>query len=152
MLDTKTRDRFIRRNYIFYPYINESDQTWPSGRGIWYGDGDHAGVVVLINEQEHLKFISQHTGSDIKSTFNRLRHVVNLMEQFLLENAHVFSFDEDYGHLTSSPREIGTGFRISMNVKLPRLSQEPRFAFILRLLALEKRQPGECEDSTSVKT
>lgn len=140
-LDKPTRNRFIRKNYIFYPYINESDQTWPSGRGIWHGD--HNSVVVLINEQEHLKFISQQTGSDVKSAFNRLRHVVNMTEQFLCENAHDFSFDEKYGHLTSSPREIGTGFRISMNVRLPRLSQEPRLAFILKLLALEKRRPGK---------
>jgi hypothetical protein len=125
------------KNYVFNPYVNKADQTWPSGRGIWYGDQGNA--LVLVNEQEHLKFITQQTGCDVNSAFRRLRYIVDMTEQLLWENAHEFSFDDDYGHLTSSPREIGTGFRVSINVRLPRLSQVTRrFQFEARNALLVK--------------
>lgn len=79
-----------------------------------FGYSENGELVLLINEEDHIKAYSIETGYNSKNIYRRL------MDFFLkLEEKIDFSFDEEFGYLTSSVLNIGTALRISFILNLP---------------------------------
>lgn len=89
---------------------------YPQGRGIFYSMDKR--LRVWINEEDHMRIISQATSSDLASVFNRLCKTL-----LVLESTLTFAKDDTYGHLTSCPTNLGTAMRAGVHIRLPQLNR-----------------------------
>ncbi|XP_048577033.1 arginine kinase isoform X2 [Nematostella vectensis] len=144
-ISSKSRDTLITKHGIFRNQKLDCDDTWSSGRGIWRDGTSNA--IALVNEREHIIFLTQEFGGDLCHAFYRMRDLVERTELALEKTGHKYMHSVVYGFLVSSPQEVGTGLRISVNVKLPHLLYEPRLPFIMSTLGLEKRQRARSPES-----
>lgn len=112
-------------------------RDWPSGRGLWRGaDGRRA---VRVNAEDHVELLGWARGGRLAACYCAVRELAVALEGVL-----GFHYDDRLGYLTSCPTNVGTGLRVSVVAKLPRLAAQPeRFAACVRELALERRGRGE---------
>ena len=73
---------------------------------------------VWVNEEDHMRIISQDTSSDLSGVFNLLCKALLVLEQTLN-----FEKDDTYGYLTSCPTNIGTTMRAGVHIHLQKLNQ-----------------------------
>jgi protein-arginine kinase len=85
----------------------------PIGRGIYLSEDNE--FFVLVNDEDNRIGVLKKWG-DIKSTFNKLAKVSNI-----LNNKLSIARDEKLGKLVSCPTNIWTGMRLSAMVTLPNL-------------------------------
>jgi protein arginine kinase len=71
-------------------------------------------IVIMVNEEDHLRIQSFSSGLNITDTYNSAKLVENSMN---LDYAK----DDKYGYLTSCPTNLGSGLRISVMMHLPGL-------------------------------
>lgn len=58
-------------------------------------------------------------------------------------------FNKRLGYLTTNPKDLGTGLKLSVRIKLPSLSQDHRISALLKMLKLsQKYKRVECEDGS----
>lgn len=69
--------------------------------------------VILLNEDDHLRLTSIEEGYNAKNMYHRLSSVM-----IQIEDEVDLAYDENYGYLTSSIINVGTGLRISTLVNL----------------------------------
>lgn len=74
-------------------------------------------VSVLVNEEDHIRIQALKDGYDLKGAYDLASQVDDI-----LEAAHAFAFDEEFGYLTICPTNVGTGLRASAMLHLPALS------------------------------
>lgn len=74
-------------------------------------------LIVWVNEEDHLKFISIDQGGDIKIAFNRLKKAVAEWEKFLQ-----FKKNDRLGYLTFCPTNLGSTINASVIMNLPKLT------------------------------
>ncbi|MFO7564600.1 MAG: hypothetical protein R6X02_18290 [Enhygromyxa sp.] len=112
-------------------------RDWPSGRGIWRGhDGRRA---LRVNAEDHVEVIAWEHGARLSACFCAARELVAALEGSL-----GFHYDDRLGYLTSCPTKLGTGLRVSVVARLPRLAAEPeQLDAWARELGLERRGSGE---------
>ncbi len=72
--------------------------------------------AVQVNEEDHLRLMAYRAGFD---PVQALRDVEALESE--LETRLEFAYSEDFGYLTASPTNLGTGLRVSVMVHLPGL-------------------------------
>ena len=89
----------------------------PEGSGIFFNK--EKTFIIWVNEEDHLRIISLEKGANIKSVFKRLSDGIRELGKYI-----EFSYNDNYGYLTSCPSNIGTGLRISIMAKLPNLSKD----------------------------
>lgn len=89
---------------------------FPKGRGIFYANDKR--FRVWINEEDHLRLISQDSSGDLASVFNHLCLGVAELQKIL-----DFTIDEKYGNLTTCPTNLGTSMRAGVHIRLPNLSK-----------------------------
>lgn len=109
---------------------------FPKGRGVFYSkDKRFRGWV---NEEDHLRLISQDSSADLAGVFNHLRLGVAELEKTL-----TFVVDEKYGNLTSCPTNLGTSMRAGVHIRLPHLNENrPLLNAILNKHQLQLRGTG----------
>lgn len=90
---------------------------YPIGRGIFHSNDKR--FRLWINEEDHMRVISQDTSSDLASVFNLLCTALIGLEQDL-----EFEQDNKYGFLTSCPTNIGTTMRAGVHIQLNKLSKK----------------------------
>lgn len=112
-------------------------RDWPSGRGLWRGsDGRRA---LRVNGEDHLELLAWEQGGQLSTCVCVARELA-----CALEGALGFHHDDRLGYLTSCPTNLGTGLRVSVVARLPRLSTQPeRLDAHARELGLERRGSGE---------
>lgn len=88
---------------------------FPKGRGIFYAKDKR--FRVWINEEDHLRLISQDSSGDLAAVFNHL--CVGVAE---LKKSLDFAMDERYGNLTTCPTNLGTSMRAGVHIRLPNLN------------------------------
>lgn len=71
-------------------------------------------VVIMINEEDHLRIQAFASGLNINDTYNNAKLAENSMNLDYAKN-------EKYGYLTSCPTNLGSGLRISVMMHLPGL-------------------------------
>lgn len=74
---------------------------------------------VWVNEEDHMRIISQETSSDLSSVFNHLCKALLTLEEFL-----DFVKDDTYGYLTSCPTNLGTAMRAGVHIRLEKLNKK----------------------------
>ncbi len=107
--------------------------------------GDHRHLLVaaegtttaLINGEDHLRLHVYESGFHPKAALTRLQVLENDLEKNL-----DFAFLDDFGYLTSSPVNAGTGLRLSVLVHLPGLVMGGEIDKILN--ALRQLRFGVC--------
>ena len=92
------------------------NSDYPMGRGIFYAKDKR--FRVWINEEDHLRLISQDSSGDLAAVFNHLS--LGISE---LQNSLTFAMDERYGNLTTCPTNLGTSMRAGVHIRLPNLNE-----------------------------
>jgi creatine kinase/arginine kinase len=87
---------------------------FPLCRGIFYS-GDRR-LRTWLNEEDHLRIISQENSTDLAGVFNHLCRALVLLEKKL-----TFAWDDRYGFLTSCPTNVGTSMRAGVHIRLKKL-------------------------------
>ena len=88
---------------------------FPKCRGIFYSADKR--FRVWLNEEDHMRIISQDASSDLSGVFNHLCKALAVLEQSL-----DFEKDDTYGYLTSCPSNIGTTMRAGVHIRLEKLN------------------------------
>jgi len=92
------------------------NKDFPKCRGIFYSTDKR--FRVWVNEEDHMRIITQDTSSDISCVFNHLCKALGILEQTL-----EFEKNDTYGYLSSCPTNIGTAMRAGVHIRLPKLRQ-----------------------------
>lgn len=64
------------------------------------------------------------------------------VEAAIKSSGKEFMHNDHLGYILTCPSNLGTGLRAGVHVKLPKLSNDKRFAGILKALRLQKRGTG----------
>uniref|UniRef100_A0A669R042 Creatine kinase M-type n=1 Tax=Phasianus colchicus TaxID=9054 RepID=A0A669R042_PHACC len=115
-------------------------RDWPDARGIWHNDNKT--FLVWVNEEDHLRVISMEKGGNMKEVFRRFCVGLKKIEEIFKKAGHPFMWTEHLGYILTCPSNLGTGLRGGVHVRLPKLSQHPKFEEILHRLRLQKRGTG----------
>ncbi|KAF6030020.1 CKM [Bugula neritina] len=116
-------------------------RDWPDARGIYHNDDKN--FLVWINEEDHSRIISMQKGGNIKQVFERFCAGINQVEKLMAEQGgNEFMFNEHIGYVLTCPSNLGTGLRGGVHVKIPKLSEHPKFDEILKNCRLQKRGTG----------
>ena len=108
-LDELHKTIFIERHLISPALASKK-----GNRGVLVMEGERNSI--LINEEDHLRLQSLHSGFDPVAALNDIDDIDNK-----LSKAIEFSFSKKYGYLTACPTNIGTGLRASVLIHLPAL-------------------------------
>ena len=84
-------------------------------------------ISIMINEEDHLRIQCITDGFNLKEAYNEANKIDDLIEQEV-----DYAFHEDYGYLTSSPTNVGTGLRASVMIHLPALTMSEEIPSILK--------------------
>lgn len=84
-----------------------------SSLAISYKDG----LSVMINEEDHIREQCVLSGMCLDECYKR----INELDELILDNFSI-AYDEQFGFLTSSPSNLGTGMRASIMLFLPALT------------------------------
>ncbi|XP_062384140.1 creatine kinase, mitochondrial 2a (sarcomeric) [Sardina pilchardus] len=115
-------------------------RDWPDARGIWHNNSKT--FLIWINEEDHTRVISMEKGGNMKRVFDRFCNGLKQVEHLIQERGWEFMWNKRLGYVLTCPSNLGTGLRAGVHVKLPKLSQDPRFNKILDNLRLQKRGTG----------
>ncbi|KAJ6635021.1 Arginine kinase [Pseudolycoriella hygida] len=115
-------------------------QQWPTGRGIFVTDDKS--LIIHVNGEDHLKFISIGCGKDFGKIYQRLVDAVNIFEVSFVRH-------ERLGWLTFCPSNLGTALNISVDLKLPKLHSHPdKLQEIIKSSSIQlKLSDNEVEDT-----
>uniref|UniRef100_A0A8C6ZKS3 Creatine kinase M-type n=1 Tax=Nothoprocta perdicaria TaxID=30464 RepID=A0A8C6ZKS3_NOTPE len=111
-----------------------------SSRCGWHNDNKT--FLVWVNEEDHLRVISMEKGGNMKEVFRRFCVGLKKIEEIFSKAGHPFMWTEHLGYILTCPSNLGTGLRGGVHVRLPKLSQHPKFEEVLGRLRLQKRGTG----------
>ena len=84
---------------------------------------------VMVNGDDHVRMVATNAGFALRETWSRLSDVDDALEERL-----VYSFDDEFGFLTSCPSTVGTGLRASVTVHIPGLIETNHARKVMRSL------------------
>jgi protein arginine kinase len=103
--------QFLVERHIISPGLSKNTG---SGAAIISSDGI---VSIMVNEEDHIRIQTILPGLQIKKAWELASKIDDVLEQNL-----DYSYDENWGYLTSCPTNVGTGMRASVMVHLPALN------------------------------
>ncbi|MBD7912676.1 MULTISPECIES: protein arginine kinase [Clostridium] len=74
-------------------------------------------LSIMINEEDNLRIQCITDGLDLTNAYNYVNKIDDYIEEVI-----GYAFDENFGYLTASPSNVGTGLKASVMVHLPALS------------------------------
>lgn len=95
------------------------------------------GIRILINEEDHIKIQVICEGEQLQKAYEIAENIDNAIEQQL-----EYAYTENYGYLTSSPTNIGTGLQGSYLLHMPALDTYGQLHIIVQ--AVGKFGIGVC--------
>ncbi|NWX94216.1 KCRM kinase, partial [Nothoprocta pentlandii] len=113
-----------------------------AGPAAGLGHNDNKTFLVWVNEEDHLRVISMEKGGNMKEVFRRFCVGLKKIEEIFSKAGHPFMWTEHLGYILTCPSNLGTGLRGGVHVRLPKLSQHPKFEEVLGRLRLQKRGTG----------
>lgn len=106
-------------------------EFWPTGSGMWMDNPENPTVIIIVNEEDHIRFTGFHR--DMQVVYDKVSAIYNKLEQEL-----PFAKHEKYGNLGSCPSNIGHMFKSGIRVKFPKLlASNPNAVEELRAIAKE---------------
>ncbi|HOW81580.1 MAG TPA: ATP--guanido phosphotransferase [Spirochaetota bacterium] len=106
--------RFLRERNI----ITHEMETSPKSLVLLSSGED---FTILVNEQDHYRIQVIKPGLQIEEAYRLADTVDDELNRFVF-----YAYSEDYGYLTASPANLGTGLRCSMLLHLPALAFKNR--------------------------
>lgn len=86
-------------------------------------------IAIPLCWDDHIKIQISGPGNSIDKSYNKAVEIEKLLEHRLS-----FSFDEQWGYLTSNPASLGTALEVSLMVHLPALAISPGIADFIKNL------------------
>ena len=122
-LDQDARTRLVEHHFISYDMLKFADRTAAmiSSAGT---------VSVMLNENDHVRFQGLLPGLQLE----RAAEMALKFDETVGEK-YPFAFDNQWGFLTSSPANVGTGLRGSIILHLPALTKGGRMGAIMQAVA-----------------
>jgi len=90
------------------------NSDFPGGRGVFLSADRN--LRIWVNEEDHLRIISQMRCSELSIVFNNLIRALHVLETKL-----DFARDDVHGYLTTCPTNIGTSMRAGVHIRLDQL-------------------------------
>ena len=87
-------------------------------------------VTVMLNEEDHIRFQGLLPGLQLE----RSAEMAMRLEE-AVEKRYPFAFDTQWGFLTSSPANIGTGMRASVILHLPAIAASGEMGSVMQTVA-----------------
>ena len=87
-------------------------------------------VVIMVNEEDHLRIQAFSKGLDLESCFTRAFAAEDALQESLS-----FAFDDEWGYLTACPTNTGTAMRASVMLHLPMLTQKKNMGQVTQMTA-----------------
>uniref|UniRef100_A0A3P8UFT5 creatine kinase n=1 Tax=Cynoglossus semilaevis TaxID=244447 RepID=A0A3P8UFT5_CYNSE len=112
-------------------------RDWPDARAVWLSDDNS--LVVWINIEDHLKLVTTRHDADVAEAF-----------KFIFAKLHPFIWKQQLGWLSSSPTEVGTGFRVRIKLRLKLLPTQRRLQDVLIRLRLHMVSTGTVDTFLSI--
>ncbi len=90
---------------------------------------DNGTTAIKINDEDHFRISAARHDGDLEAVWQSVDALDNLVEQYFS-----YAFSEQWGYLTTSPADIGTGMRIYTTLFLPGLAATGRAEELFRNL------------------
>ena len=90
---------------------------------------DEENICIMVNEEDHIRLQIFTSGLDLQNALNLSIELDEKLDELLN-----FSFNEQFGYLTSCPTNVGTGLRASVMVHLPALKMTGNLGKILKIV------------------
>eukprot|EP01052_Picozoa_sp_SAG31_P046044 SAG31_NODE_8649_length_1414_cov_1.184791_1_plen_288_part_00 len=113
-------------------------REWPDARGVFCNAPQN--FFAWINQEDHVRFICNEMSSDVNGVFSRLYKTLHDISNSLKEDSHEFMWTDRLGYVATCPSNLGTGLRIGMMMKLPKLMLRDDFETIVEMLKLHARR------------
>ena len=83
-------------------------------------------IIIMIGEEDHIREQSISDGFDLQGAYDRLLPI----DDVILSRFNI-AYDDDYGFLTSSPANLGTGMRASVMVFIPAIERSGKISELI---------------------
>ena len=90
---------------------------------------DEENICIMINEEDHIKLQAFSSGQDLENLMNLM---VEIDEK--LGDAVTYAYSKQFGFLTVSPTNVGTGMKASVMVHLPALTLTGNIGKVLHIV------------------
>ncbi|MBQ8722816.1 MAG: ATP--guanido phosphotransferase [Opitutales bacterium] len=116
----------LRRNFLIERHCISQDL---SGDGAGAIIARNREIVLMVNEEDHLRIQAFAPGNDLGAAWASAREADKALAEHL-----DFAFSKKYGFLTACPTNAGTGLRISVMMHLPGFVMDGQMEKIVRAL------------------
>ncbi len=113
-LDRRGVTLLLERRLVSPDLLGEQGSKPLPGSAVVMG-GDR-GMSVMVNEEDHLRIQTLHSGLDLHESWNQVDALDEEMGREL-----PYAYHHEFGFLTSCPTNVGTGLRASVLLHLPAL-------------------------------
>ncbi len=118
-IDQIQRLELEKQNLLFragdrFQHAAGINSDFPNGRGVFLSTD--RSLRIWVNEEDHLRIISQNKSTMLSGVFNNLIKALHVLEAKL-----DFARDHLYGYLTTCPTNIGTSMRAGVHIRLDQL-------------------------------
>ncbi|KAJ6647348.1 Arginine kinase [Pseudolycoriella hygida] len=140
-VDPETKRDLINNRYVLEygdRFLESAGavEHWPIGRAVYINNSKT--FFVWINEEDHLRFISMESGSNIPAIYSRLIDAVDQCSSKLN-----FLRDEHLGFVSLCPTNLGNTIRASVLIDLPKLTKHMKLEALTEKFNLEIRGSHE---------
>ncbi|MCK4526561.1 hypothetical protein KAW18_04255 [candidate division WOR-3 bacterium] len=105
--------RGYERKFLFERhFITEYEMN--NGDFLGLAVNKHQNNILILNADEHLRISSISSGFNLREPFSECDELDGLFS-----NEFDFSYDKEFGFLTSSPQRVGTGLEVEVILHLP---------------------------------
>ena len=122
-LDEVTKLSLVEKNLIRKEYKIKNKKV----KAIIINDEDN--ISIMLNEDDHIKIQVFSTGQELD---NLMSLIVEIDEK--LGEMVEYAYNKNFGYLTASPVDIGTGMKASVIVHLPALTLTGNLSKVLRIV------------------
>jgi protein arginine kinase len=127
-LDARSQRLLLERRLVSRDLLGTPEH--PPGPGSAVVMGGDQGLSVMVNEEDHLRLQSLHSGLDLHRAWNEMDALDEALGRQL-----PFAYHPEFGFLTSCPTNVGTGLRASVLLHLPALVLTKEIAKVLQGLS-----------------
>jgi len=128
---------------------------WPDARGIFCNEARN--FFVWVGEEDHLRIVSMQgdkcrptrAGKQIKQVFVRFLEACAQVRTVIQKDGYDFMWNRHHGWILTCPSNLGTGLRVGVLVRLPRLSALPEFRKVLAAMGLQARGANGIDSAAS---
>jgi adenylate kinase family enzyme len=131
----------LRAIGALFDETNCSDvRDWPDARGVFISDNKK--LIVHINKEEHVSFFClgcpnaesgapEHVGLQIQEMFRLISQALsNIEERMFEDDQQTYARSDNLGFLLSSVNNLGTGMKLNLTLKLPKLTKRQSIDFV----------------------